>query len=49
MNVRMCLNTPTFHAKTKLNKVNMVSDFCIHKITRSPLWKYIQYILEIIM
>ena len=33
----------------KTNKDNMVSVFCIHKITRNPLWKYIQYIFELLM
>ena len=27
----------------------MVSVFCIHKITRNPLWNYIQYILDVLM
>ena len=45
----MGINIRTFHVKT--NKVNMVSVFRIHKLTRNPLLKYtgIQYILEILM
>ena len=42
-----CINIRTSYIKT--NRVNMVSVYCIHKITRNPLWKYIQYILEIMM
>ena len=43
----MRINIRAFHIKT--NKVNIVSLFCFHKITRNSLWKYIQYILEILM
>ena len=42
----MRIKIRTFHIKT--NKVNIVSVLYIHKITKSPLWKYIQYILEIL-
>ena len=45
--VRMRINIRTFHVKT--NQANMVSAFCIHKIHRHYLWKYIQYILEILV
>ena len=45
--MRMRINIQTVHIKT--NQVNMVSVFCIHKITRKALWKYIQYINEILM
>ena len=45
--VRMRINIRTFYVKT--NKANMVFVFCIHKIPQNPLWKYIQYIIEILM
>ena len=45
--MRMRINIWTFRAKA--NKANMVSVFRIHKILRNPLWKYIQYIFEIMM
>ena len=45
--VSMRINIRTLHMKA--NKANIVSVFCIHEITRNPLWKYIQYILKIFM
>ena len=43
----MRINIQIFYVQT--NITSMVSLFCIHKITRNPLWKYIQCILEILM
>ena len=43
----MRINIRTLHVKN--NKANMVSVFCFHKINRNTLWKYTQYILEILM
>ena len=43
----MRINIREFHVKA--NKVNMLSVFSIHKITRNPLWKNIQYIIEILI